>query len=265
MARISTPATFIIDKTILKQTFFPFTQTTIQSKIKVDFINDFIQLDLENNKMHLFGFLFIFFLTPLGLVIWFIKYFSKNCLLRFCCNRLCKRKKRDLNTVNNVKSDSALSGECGCIVRIRKGKNNKIEKKEINDSNKGQIVVKNFFVNNNNNSGMKRISIPDSNIAENRKSLKQFTISMVRSACVLIKLKPNEKTTKAKPQIYKSDCSKQEIYSISLQNLLGDRFASEEDLNDYCEFKEKSLVDLREELNDLDQLKLKASLKQMEV
>lgn len=175
--------------------------------------------------------------------------------------------------MNQIKSDSALSGECGCVIRIRKDKNQSNVNKNItkniinqaNDTNQSQnnekLVLKNFFVNNNNNNNRNS----DKNVEdEKRKSLKEITIDKVKSACILIKFKPKPETKKA---IYQNGSvlrPKQECYSISLENLLVKRLASEEDLNDYGEYNQGSLVDIRKELNDLNNLKLNSTIRSID-
>lgn len=65
----------------------------------------------QNNRLLLAGLFVVLLLTPLAIICW---------LLKKLCRRIIDRPRRD--KLNQTGSESALSGECGCIIRIRKNK-----------------------------------------------------------------------------------------------------------------------------------------------
>lgn len=95
LQNISTVATFIIDRSYITPTYRIDNENLESDKLKFDFWNDFIQIDYEKNKVYLLGILFLFLITPLGILLWLFKLFGKSCLLRFCCKQLFKGKKRN--------------------------------------------------------------------------------------------------------------------------------------------------------------------------
>jgi hypothetical protein len=184
-----------------------------------------LALDYQKNKFYIASIVFLILCTPFGFLLWLLKKFGKVCILKICHN---SSKRRDSLDENN-RSDSLLSGECGCIIRVHKEKNHRRLSKQpsghdekLNDS---QHVA---FINENRSkqtrysySKMKRISVSSANI-ETRQSVRESTLQRSNSvACILIALtnKGNANSTNSSR-------------AIIIDKLESD----DEDLNEYGEY-----------------------------
>jgi hypothetical protein len=212
------------------------TSTTIKSL--ASFGNKFLDIyrieSFVNNLNADFFILAGIFLLVLIVVVAFLIFVMKN-FGKFCC----KKKKK----VTKIKSDSALSGECGCTMRFRKNFNIPPIAEQfqtllphINSRNSDVLTKANQAIN---NVYIRRNStLPVNSSFDKIKRIK----GKVKSALVLISIEKN--------------CNGDHLKSFSNENVNLIKKAyldSEEDLNEYNEYSKKSLVNIRKELLELDQ------------
>lgn len=161
----------------------------------------------------------------------FAKFFFKN-----CC---CPKKKKILTN----KSDSALSGECGCIVRFRKNKNT-----PANSDNKQTLQTRGNDVLSKANQAIRNVYLKENpTLASyfNFNKLERMK-GRVKSALVLISIKNDFNENHL--------CNSLRSFSGENINLIKRAYLdSGEDLNEYNEYTKKSLINIRKELLDLDQ------------
>ncbi len=218
------------------------TRKNLLTNIKLDFhrIETFIE-NVNSEFLILLGIILAIVMLLVLILTIAIKKFGKFCLTNCCCTR--KKK------VTIDRNDSVLSGECGCILRFRKNKNIQADSEKLaivsprlNDScdkkvlAKANLTINNLFQRNNSRSYGKFNTMKD----------------RVKSALVLISFKGNHYGS------FKS------LRSISKENLYLIKRAfldSDEDLNEYNEYTKKSLVNIRKDLLELDQLNERLNFK----
>lgn len=231
-----------------------------------------IKFNYDNKKYYFFGLLFLFLIMPLGIVLWCLKKLIKLCFKKLALSRIFKTGRKDdeqlfatPNVQNEPKaSESALSGECGCVFRIHKDTLSKLkDKNKSNDSvgiGKGNFILKNYFFSTNNGHNLFRQSLSQLTMKSNGGAKLECSKS---AACVLITFKNSE------PMVANNVCLNC-VNKKPLQSVVEDRyegmlscldkknrapkFQSEEDLSDYMEFTQKSLLDIRNSLNYLDKI-----------
>jgi hypothetical protein len=227
------------------------TQLTSSERPKI-FLND-IRLDYDQNKFYILGFLCLFLLTPLGILIWLFKNYDHNCFLRFFCKFCCtkifsafknrqKPAKSQQNDTNLIKNESLMSGECGCFLKIKQNKadvSSKYITKIKQDNN-----AHDFIVNNTNLDRMlltkRQISLASSDF-ESRKSMINYTIRKVMSVCMFLAFKTDKNDIKTR-QNFDTEGSSTFYY-----------FDSIEDLDEYDEYtRNSSLIDLTKKLKRLE-------------
>ena len=161
-------------------------------------------------------------LTPVGFLVWIVKKFGKLCFMKVC-GLLCRKKtltssSKQFEVEVCQKSDSALSGECGCMIRVRKDTNHNHNHKRFNSqrlSLLGECEPKKLFV--------------KKNILA--KSNKKYTLQRVRSsACMLVAVKSSHTNKTISNKVTLSRIESME--------------SNEEDLSEYGEYSKKSLNDL---------------------
>jgi hypothetical protein len=234
---------------------------TLSTRIK--FLNhsiDLTQLKLyyDNNMFFVNFLLALFVITPLGISAWLMKkLLVKCCLDRFCTRRASGNHQHLLrnaadNDISDIKSESALSGECGCVMRVRKDRRNKLNK-----LNKSMTTTTEKVAANRGKQLMRR---------ENGQSkllgtvsgglLNSHSTNNKRAECILIKFKNSE------PHIEKKAVKK----SFKMNNNNNNnavcwaddnsliRMTSDESLQDYREFCQRSLSSMRKDLQDLEKI-----------
>lgn len=217
------------------------TSTTIKSLSSVG--NKFLDIHrLESFVNNLNGDFFILagiFLLVLIVLVVVLLFVMKN-FGKFCKKNLCCKKKKK---VTKIKSDSALSGECGCTMRFRKNVNIPPNAEQlqtllphINPRNSDVLTKANQAINN--------VYIRRNSTLPAKSSLDKFKRikGKVKSALVLISIEKN--------------CNGDHLKSFSNKNVNLIKKASldsEEDLNEYNEYSKKSLLNIRKELLELDQ------------
>ena len=81
-----------------------------------------VNLNFEQIKIFLIAIILIAIILIL-IILWIMKKFTDCFLLRCCMKRLCQCKKQ--SSIDTSRSNSVMSGECGCVIRVRKEKNKK--------------------------------------------------------------------------------------------------------------------------------------------
>jgi hypothetical protein len=225
------------------------TRKNLLTNIKLDFhrIETFIE-NVNSEFLILVGIILVIVILLVLILIIVIKKFGKFCLANFCC---MKKKKITID-----RNDSVLSGECGCILRFRKNKNIQADSDKLaivsprlNDSCDKKVLAKaNLTINN--LFQRKKSKLP------NKKSYGNFNTmkDRVKSALVLISFKGNQNEHGS----FKSlrSISKENVYLIKRAFL-----DSDEDLNEYNEYTKKSLINIRKDLLELDQLNERLNFK----
>ena len=216
---------------------------------KIEYFVDYV----NNEYFILAGLIGVIVISPLLVIGLILKKFGSICLLKLCC-----RKKKKVLTID--KSDSALSGECGCIVRFRKNKNvqansakklteivpvgaRTVDKSEV--LSKANTALKQCFFN------KMGSTLPYSDTSNQLKTLKDKVRSMLLIS--------------ANNDHWDNRKLRRSFGSISAENLLLIKtkacIDSEEDLDAYKEYSQKSLINLRQELLELDQLNQRLNFK----
>lgn len=161
-----------------------------------------VNLSFEQVKLFLIGFILIFIILII-IVLVIIKKVTNCCIFKLCFRQLCPKKSQ-----NNIsKTDSTMSGECGCVMRFRKNKNNKtlIKQSLIDDVDNGDaisksLIIQNIFLNSNQKyPKLKRlisVSLNELNEVDtnyfDRKNYNNKNIKTVKSALVLISIKVSQ-------------------------------------------------------------------------
>jgi hypothetical protein len=79
-----------------------------------------VNLNFEQIRIFLISIILIAIILIL-IILWIMKKFTDCFLLRCCINRLCRCKNQ--SSADTSRSNSVMSGECGCAMRFRKEKN----------------------------------------------------------------------------------------------------------------------------------------------
>ncbi len=161
-----------------------------------------VNLSFEQVKLFLIGFILIFIILII-IVSVVIKKVTNCCIFKLCFRRLCPKKSQ-----NNIsKTDSTMSGECGCVMRFRKNKNNKtlikqslIDVDDDGDTISKSLIIQNIFLNSNQKyPKLKRlisVSLNELNEVDtnyfDRKNYNNKNIKTVKSALVLISIKVSQ-------------------------------------------------------------------------
>ena len=192
-------------------------------------ISEYLFEYINNEYFIVASVMILLLLAPLLILTIMLKNVGNICLAKICCRN---RKKLDLS-----RSGSALSGEIGCIMRFRKNKNIQSNAKQSNEKtvdvlSKANVALKNCFTN-------KNATLPNKTCHEHRKSFRD----KFRSIAFLISIKnDNEKNSKMFLPILNQHPIKKAIMD------------SDEDISGYTEYAQKSLIDIRSELIELDRL-----------
>lgn len=196
-------STFItlIDKSYITPYYIPTSintnqqQNIIQDNKNLYHVFNGINLNFEQLKFFLIGILIIAFVL-IVIIIWILKKFTNCFLLNCCLDRLCCRTKN--SSIDPTRSDSAMSGECGCVIRLRKDRNQanvlKYKNKEINRIKSNQNLLANVQLKNQNiynfQPNLKRmVSVSLNEIDSNHNYFRKIPINKVKSALVLIAVK----------------------------------------------------------------------------
>ena len=83
-----------------------------------------IRISYHNNKAYFLVVLFLILLTPLGLVIWCGKGLVEFLVKKCCCSRArsWSATRNNFASLRLSESTNGLSGECGCMIKIRRDK-----------------------------------------------------------------------------------------------------------------------------------------------
>ena len=250
-----------------------------QQPSMIDFTE--IKLNYQNKKFYFFSILFLFLIMPVGIFLWCLKKLIKLGLKKFCLNCVWDRVVSSSNkeqqeqvlrstiVSGSKNSDSALSGECGCVFRIQNSKLRNKNKETMTNCDedasigKGQhyFVLKNYFFST--NSCQKNLLA--NNLPQNLKIVEPNfqMLESAKSACVLITFKNSEPNANkvclnwSNQKLFQFN--RNERYQATSSCCLDDKnrapkFQSEEDLSDYMEYTQNSLLDIRNRLNFLDKV-----------
>jgi hypothetical protein len=193
----------------------PLATNTERSKIN---FNDFA-FDYQKYKLYIILFIFFFLCTPFGVLLWL----GKTCLLKICCKRLFKRSYKGKNGDDTTNSGSVLSGECGCIIRVRKENNHRLPIEIPCDSSPPNQANKQigFFFNR-----TKRVSVSSGNVQALQLISRDLAVHKFKSAaCLLISLK-------------------EKSIAVDVIGKLESDEDEDDELDQYGEFSENSLNDL---------------------